>query len=223
MTRFVFDESVHPSVYRILQSPSYRSLIKSTIESLYPDDAPFASSYYFTQSDEIPDEEEGALLIGQSEIDAILEEIMEQFLQTKQYVRLGVGSHGIGVFAIRDIPNRTYIFDYLQGRCLDDPLVVLSREKAERLPAGVQALLNDFYLSESGDYPIPLQGPNAQDTSYYLNHSERPNVEILEDKTCKQMVYRTARKVREGEELTIDYRTFGIPREKLIRQMPFLR
>jgi len=79
-------------------------------------------------------------------------------LQTEVYCRLGVSPiHGIGVFAIRDIPKGTH------------PLVSLlkikefsfSKKEIKKLPASVQKEVRMFCYYDKDEHLIPSIGLNA--------------------------------------------------------------
>ncbi len=69
--------------------------------------------------------------------------------------------------------------------------------------------LRDFFLSDRNDvYPVPLKGPDTIDVSYYLNHGDEANLDIVTVPGCPRTVFMTKRDVEKGEELTINYRQF---------------
>jgi uncharacterized protein len=115
------------------------------------------------------------------------------------YVRLRPsGIHGIGVFAIRDIPEGTDVFG-----ADDRPLVRVPAEPVHDLPADMRELYEDFCVLEHGEYWCP-RSFNDLTISWYLNHSETPNVHSIEG-----LKFVAARHIRRGEELTADYRTYS--------------
>ena len=100
---------------------------------------------------------------------------------------------------------------------LDSALAALMAERAS-LEAALQALANDSSepstvwrsAREVGGpvyYGINATGPVKMDVSWYLNHSETPNVETVEAEVEGQFSsYRTTRLIHAGEELVTDYR-----------------
>jgi SET domain-containing protein len=115
------------------------------------------------------------------------------------YVRIGRSKiHGVGLIAIVPIAKGTDLFpsDHSELTWIKvDDLPVMS-------PVHRQ-LYEDFCIRRSDSYGCPSNF-NDLTVSWYLNHSETPNVE------CDQE-YRffALRNIREGEELTVDYRTFS--------------
>ena len=71
-------------------------------------------------------------------------------------------------------------------------------------------IINDFF--GSGDkkkkYDVLASGANNINVSFYMNHSDKPNIDIVEDDTSDYYGFRTNRRIKEGEELTIDYSNY---------------
>jgi SET domain-containing protein len=118
-------------------------------------------------------------------------------LQTEVYCRLGVSLiHGIGVFAIRDIPKGT------------QPLVSLlkikefsfSKKEIKKLPVGVQKEIRMFCYYDKEEHLIPSIGLNAMNMAFYMNHSKKPNIKYLKNNDLVAL-----RKIKSGEELFFDY------------------
>ena len=132
-------------------------------------------------------------------------------------VRLAPTSHGVGVVAIRDIPEGTDPFP----RAPNVPTVRVGEEDLARLDPAVQNLVRDFFLSgnrvydftsdeasalEDTEYAIPVTGLAGIDASFYVNHSaEHPNLVAVHDGNTFLNTFRTTRAVRAGEELLFDY------------------
>jgi SET domain-containing protein len=114
------------------------------------------------------------------------------------YARIGPSRvHGVGVRAIRDIPAGTYVF-----RGESERVVWMSRARVRRMPAAVRALYEDFGMVSGERIGVP-PSLNMLSVGWYLNHSDRPNVEADDDGR-----FFALRRIRAGEELTADYRTF---------------
>ncbi len=114
------------------------------------------------------------------------------------YARIGLSRvHGVGVRAIRDIPAGTLVF-----RGEGERVAWVSRAAVRRLPAEIRSLYEDFGMVWGERIGVP---PNLNQLSvgWYVNHSDRPNVEAGDDAR-----FRALRRIRKGEELTADYRTF---------------
>lgn len=132
-----------------------------------------------------------------------------QHLRRDVYIRLQVSAtHGIGVFAIRDIPVGidpfqereldTHFIKVPSSRIMDDPLI----------PSGVKKYVHDMCSCKSGLFLFPQFGMNGIMPLYYLNHSENPNVENTTEESGATY-FRTIRAIQEGEELTADYATYN--------------
>lgn len=114
------------------------------------------------------------------------------------YARIGPSrTHGVGVRAIRDIPAGTLVF---AGE--DERVVWISRAAVRRLPTAIRALYEDFGMVWGDRIGVP-PSLNMLSVGWYVNHSDRPNVEAGDDGR-----FRTLRRIRKGEELTADYRSF---------------
>lgn len=114
------------------------------------------------------------------------------------YARIGPSRvHGVGVLAIRDIPAGALVFSGESER-----IAWVSRAAVRRLPAAVRSLYEDFGMVWGDQLAVP-PSLNMLSVGWYVNHADRPNVEAGDDGR-----FRTLRRIRKGEELTADYRTF---------------
>lgn len=114
------------------------------------------------------------------------------------YARIGPSRiHGVGVRAIRDIPAGTLVFHGESER-----VAWVSRAAVRRLPRAVRALYEDFGMVEGDRIGVPPT-LNMLSVGWYVNHASSPNVEAGDDGR-----FRALRRIRKGEELTADYRTF---------------
>jgi SET domain-containing protein len=115
------------------------------------------------------------------------------------YVRLGCSDiHGVGVFAIRDIPEGTEIF-----RGNTSKSTIVTKEIVDQQPEELRKLYEDFCAQEGDKYFCP-DSFNNLDISYYLNESKDPNVETPDGHD-----FYAARLIQKGEELTVDYAIFS--------------
>jgi SET domain-containing protein len=107
--------------------------------------------------------------------------------------------HGIGVFAIRNIPKGTQdIFSQGFGDWIE-----VSREEVEALPTHSRALVENHCLFDEKSYFIPEYGFKMVDLVIYLNHSDTPNVISINDGERFEAI----RDIAVGEELFVDYGT----------------
>jgi hypothetical protein len=100
-------------------------------------------------------------------------------------VTVGEGPHGRGVFATRA---------FGVGE------VVESCPTVELADADVSGRLNDYVFSSVNEGDVLL----VLGLGMLFNHSPDPNLEYVQD-DASTIVFQTVRKVRRGEELTIDY------------------
>ena len=123
-------------------------------------------------------------------------------LKTQVFCRLGVSSiHGVGVFAIRPIPKG---INPMRGREYEFLPVPVSQIKHDRhIPDTVKKLVVDMCPEEDGVYYCPPFSLNEISIAWYLNHSKNPNMQE------KDGDFFAMRDIAEGEELTVDYGTYG--------------
>jgi hypothetical protein len=111
---------------------------------------------------------------------------------------------GVGVFAIRDIPRG---IDPFNERDLDLKFIKVPAEQIEndsRIPEGVKCYVRDISSKREGIRNVPAAGYNSITTGFFMNHSPEPNVAYDAEGFA-----RTLREIREGEELTLNYRAFN--------------
>ena len=112
------------------------------------------------------------------------------------FVRLKPSAlHGIGVFAIRDIPKGTYVF-----RGDNDELLWVKVSATSRLAKEVKKLYRDFCVLRQGSYGCP-RNFNRLTPAWYVNHSENPNMAADEN-----FDFYSRRHIKKGEELTLSYK-----------------
>jgi len=105
---------------------------------------------------------------------------------------------GVGVFAIRDIPEGTYMFEPD-----DDELVSIRKKDIEKLTPAMRRLYEDFCVLQGDTYQCPSSF-NKLTPSWYLNHSSAANVAA--DSSLK---FYALRDIQSGEELTADYGSYS--------------
>ncbi len=129
----------------------------------------------------------------------------KQFLKSLRqvYCKLAPTSHGVGVVALRTIPRGVDPFKNCDpfGDVLEIPEAELDAADA---PEVVKQLVRDFCALQGGSYFVPNFGIDAIDKSYFLNHSDKPNMKTVDDGET----FVTARTIKAGEELTADYRDY---------------
>lgn len=133
---------------------------------------------------------------------ARLKEKLLKHLHQQVYCQLGISKiHGIGVFAIREIPKSCSPLGTLDRK----RELKIKREEVEALPKGVRAQLERFCYNNNAAFYVPSWGLNTRDLAVYLNHSKNPNLRFTRSGNLKAL-----KKIRKGQELTIDYdKSFG--------------
>jgi hypothetical protein len=107
--------------------------------------------------------------------------------------------HGVGVFAIRNIPKDTYIFsgDNSNMVCVDKSVI-------EKQEVEIRKLYDDFCIIKGNKYYCP-DNFNNMNVGWYLNESkDNPNV-----RCDNNYDFYAIRDIEKGEELTVDYSTFS--------------
>jgi len=126
----------------------------------------------------------------------------------KTYCRLQVSQiHGIGVFAIRDIPKGESVF---YGSPKQEWLL-FSKKELDNLDQEVKKMIDDFFASnKKGNIFMPKNGLNSIDISFFLNYSDKPNCQ-----STNNDIFIATRKIKKGEELTADYADYDSHFKKL--------
>ena len=125
------------------------------------------------------------------------EQLLHQ-LQADTYVMLKPSPvHGIGVFAIKNIPKGCRsIFSQGVGQWIK-----LSFKEVELLPEHSRNLIETYCLYDEENYFVPDYGFKLMDLVLYLNHSAEPNVTSINDGEY----FEALREIRAGEELLVNY------------------
>ena len=106
---------------------------------------------------------------------------------------------GIGVFALRDIPEGCR--DMFSKPDDASEWITVSKNEVEALPAHAQFLVGNYCLYDEANYFVPAKGFKKIDISLFLNHADEPNIISIDDGDYFEAI----RDIKEGEELVIDY------------------
>lgn len=127
-------------------------------------------------------------------------------LENDIYCRIGVSKiSGVGVIAIRDIPKGVIPFKTINVK--PEKVISIEEQDIKHLDKNVKKILTDFYKSEN-NYDVNSTGPNNINISYYLNHSDHPNIDIFDDPKSEYLNFKTNRLIKNGEELFINYENY---------------
>ncbi len=132
-----------------------------------------------------------------------------QHLKNDIYCKIGVSNvHGVGVIAIKDIPKGINPFVTLSKE--KDKIITLSKDDIKDIHPNVCKILTDFFGDKkSNNYDVYAYGPNYINISFYLNHSDNPNIDVIEDTESNYYSFITNRKIKKGEELFINYNKYN--------------
>jgi SET domain-containing protein len=118
------------------------------------------------------------------------------------YCRLKQSKYGIGVFAIKQIPEGVNPFvGCYDGEFIPIPEVTINSMGED---SEVRKYIIDLAPLQDGHYYVPECGLQRVDVSFFLNHSKTPN--MRED--GEEFNFYTTRIIEVGEELTVDYTTY---------------
>jgi len=129
-------------------------------------------------------------------------------IQNDVYCRIGVSKiDGVGVIAIKEIPAGIFPFKTLSDK--KEKIIKLDKNDLIHVDKNVVRFVHDMFGGEN-DYCILSSGPNDINISFYMNHSDEPNVDIIcEDTSGKSYcTFKTNRLIKKGEELTINYNMY---------------
>jgi SET domain-containing protein len=110
--------------------------------------------------------------------------------------------HGVGVFAICDIPKDTKLFPEDEGEIIWKKKSALNLDE---MPQEIRQLYDQFCLikNKGETYGCP-KSFNLMTIAWYLNHSKTPNVGCDQD-----YAFYALRDIKKGEELAADYQTYN--------------
>jgi SET domain-containing protein len=107
--------------------------------------------------------------------------------------------HGVGVFAIREIPKDTYIFTGDNSKMVWVDKSIIDKQDIE-----IKRLYDDFCIIKGDKYLCP-DNFNNLNVGWYLNESKyNPNVRCDENYD-----FYALRDIKKDDELTVDYSTFS--------------
>jgi SET domain-containing protein len=116
--------------------------------------------------------------------------------------------HGVGVFAIKRISKGDLIFPDDDGE-----MTWVNKKLIDKLPAAIKRLYIDFCVYE-GDRVLCPSSFNRMTISWFLNHSDNPNV-ACDENYC----FTALRDIEVDEELTANYKEYSdIPEELVLSE-----
>jgi len=107
-------------------------------------------------------------------------------------------THGVGVFAIRDIPKGTAVFAED-----DDDIVWVDKVVIADLSEEFKNLYKDFCILKEGRYGCPVSFDKLT-IAWYLNNSDEPNLAADDEYR-----FHALRDIKAGEELTAKYSEYS--------------
>jgi len=105
---------------------------------------------------------------------------------------------GVGVFAIKDIPQGINPFQGAQ----EPEWIEFNVEELKNLDKEILHMIDDFYVIEKdGSVYIPECALDNMDISFFVNNSDSPNIKTNDG--CFPFI--ALRKIKKGEEITTNY------------------
>lgn len=127
-------------------------------------------------------------------------------LKEKVFCRIGVSKiHGVGVIAIRRIPKDINPMQEMKS-C---EFVVVKGKEMQAAFQSISPEIKDLVVAmcperkDEDEWDCPKNGLNSIGVAWYLNHSTTPNMEEMDGD------FFSLRDIEVGEELTVDYGTYG--------------
>jgi SET domain-containing protein len=129
-------------------------------------------------------------------------------LENDIYCRIGRSKiSGVGVIAIKDIPKGTDPFKTLIKK--EDNIIELDDNDLKKVNPNVKKILTDFFGNQNSKrYDVLASGPNNINISFYMNHSDKANIDIVDNKDSNYLGFIANKKIKIGEELTINYNNY---------------
>jgi SET domain-containing protein len=114
--------------------------------------------------------------------------------------------HGVGVFAIKKIPKGTNPFKtYIPVDAVAIPEKEIMKNK--KIPKAVKEMVKAFYAIQDGKIYCDARSLNEINISYFLNHSEKPNMDATE--INEESIFTANRRIQVGEELFANYSEYS--------------
>lgn len=122
-------------------------------------------------------------------------------LKNNTWVALGASPiHGVGVFAIKDIPKGCREMFVLGN----DDFIKISRAELSDVSIEAMELIERYCVYDEengGSFWVPDYGFKIVDLVNYLNHSKKPNIISIDNGEYFEAI----NDIKRGEELLIDY------------------
>jgi len=114
--------------------------------------------------------------------------------------------HGVGVFAIKEIPRGTNPFvTYTNVEIIPVPEKEIMGNR--NIPDTVKDMIKAFYVVQDGMVYCDARSLNEINVTYFLNHSKTPNLDVEE--IDEESRFTTNRNISIGEELTSNYSDYS--------------
>tara|TARA_Y100000310_G_scaffold300939_1_gene336983 strand:- start:971 stop:1396 length:426 start_codon:yes stop_codon:yes gene_type:complete len=120
-----------------------------------------------------------------------------EYLNNNIYCKLKPSKiHGVGVFAIKNIPKNTNPFKEF-GKNVK---LIIPKSELNGMDENIKKLLSDFMVNSEDKQMILLSSTFQSHYKYYLNTGDEPNLTYISSDTCN-----TIRDIDMNEELILNY------------------
>jgi len=134
-------------------------------------------------------------------------EKLVEYIKNNVYCRLKPSPiHGVGTFAIRNIPKGTKLFIPFEGEGISNVVKVAKSEFKDYGPK-FKEYLNDMMQSNDTKYKMVIPGDNQSHMTYYVNASSNsPNIKFkFVTHPNRWGEYITMRNIEVDEEILMSY------------------
>ena len=90
-----------------------------------------------------------------------------------------------------------------QVSCLKGKVLNINESELKNIDSEVLKMVSDFYhKDEKGFYGIPYRGINANDISFYMNTSNKPNVSFKGSSKCSMVEFFSLKPIKKGGKIS---------------------
>ena len=140
------------------------------------------------------------------------EDKLVEYIRNEMYFRVKPSTvHGVGLFAIKDIPDGTDIFIEFKSNTLDDSLperyhtATIKKNKLKGVHLNVLEMLKDYGVNDEEYQWLYIPHNYKGMHIFFMNHSDNPNgFPFYRDDGS--VGFRTSKFIKDGEEIFQNYR-----------------
>jgi hypothetical protein len=118
---------------------------------------------------------------------------------------------GVGVTLLKNINSNINPFNHVANKCYDYKGLLVNKKEISKYVSNenIKKIITDFIFADENDnYYIPYNGLMLIDITFFLNHSTKPNLDVVLNK-CEYFEFVTPKKISKYVELCIDYNEYA--------------